>query len=1835
MANYKSRSQSFSSTGISLTHPVDRMPDGKYPFLKNVRANVVGTLQPRPGLERKGVGINSAGENHTIRRLNDELGVDDTWTRVVGTFTHIAVDQTSWSSSTSSGWGSNIPKAIFPERPVQSVRPWMYVSDSTKSRKFRVDGTEHKIGLSAPLAPPTPELQVGTLKEVDYFNDYLNTDKLDDVWSATNPAGTGSDLTLATRVNTTITAILYDNTETGLGWACVEPASIGSIVQGMILQFDPGESPEHPEESTRVHSVHPKSRPTTIEKIIYDSGSTGLCSITLVDPVNQIEEDSFVEIEGTGVRVLSVTKSSEGIKSFRCSTTVERIATNSVAAVESFRVYLTKEHASSEEILSKVLQNVFTGQSGTGKLTGILVKDLSQIGSSPAQPTQPTDELHISLKLSDASALTQGMIRLNVDATGTAFTQNYFWYAFRPYDLTPVIKDTATLLETQEDSIRNTLTEGPVFTDEQKTRLEEIDRMINDLQYGSGFFPGLDLTDPSGLFFVGGVPWNPEGSGTSGYVDPTDRAAAEQDLMNERKEIYEAGGAATQQLDPGDNQWVELAVKIRDLKRAGTDASLTLKDVNEVQLELKVTETALTVQVDSFGIAGGGGPDSGGLGLPYIYRYRGRSTLTGVAGNFSPACRTRADAHNQGIWVRLPAHPDYENDFDGSEVSASGDLQVDKLDVERFGGSILGWRYVGSARNAAESLSIASSTDANPISITTATDHGFRSGDQVYITGHDVNLSANGFFVVTRTGDTTFTLDGSVKTAEGGATGTVDPAFLDEQPDIAIAASPAPLNNRYQPWAIVDSPVSGVLTAGAGTTISGTNFNTSWAPGTIIRIGSHAYTIYRVISTSLLETVENVGSHADSHWEITAPVLTNQSLPAMWGPLAGHYFACGDSKNPGRLYFTNGNDPDSTTDINWIDVTSPSEPLQNGVVFNGRAYVFSTERMFAIHVAFGELSRFTVVEVPSGKGMASRHAIAVGPSIWYLSKDGIYETDGRESRSLTDKDLYSLFPHEGNLGVASNGISPPNIAYGQDNYLRLAYYDQYLYFDYQNTDSAHVTLLYSLLHGGWFYDEYDTIDEPYAPIMHYGEEGQGGAEGHNLLAGGQAPGGSLAPGIYQVTGTQDKGHSTNYDFVCQVRTPAYDEGDSRVRKLWGDCALDIDTAGAPVAVILGFDNYGRTDQGTIENKAPASGYPNFSTNIINTASRPVEDLPIVEVDEDARNLGLDISWASINTPTLYGWSRSWLDRPQDSELRPTDYQNAGSGGNKQFRGLVIEADTRGVSRSIQIQYDGNKVGPTLSIDHDGRLRVPYGFEPFEAHLVRLVPRDSDKWRIFSFDWVFDQKPESAALWSDWDIAEFPGPKFMQGVWLEVDTGGVTTNLDILTDGDDETVVTTLQVTHQGQVGVFYAFPFTFEAQSLRLRPDRSWKHFNTNWTFSRHPERSLHIHDWTDDNYPGAKFLQSVLIEADTGGEDALLRFEYDGRPLEDIIINHDGRREEPYSFSAPPIAHVFRPVPISGSIALYKITWVWTKKPEMTPMVGDWSDGGYPGSKFLQGILLEADTGSSPVNVLCEFDGGTKSLTLENVVHSTQMQIAYGFSNPPIVNTMRIIPSDQWRLFPSTRWIYTRKEDLALLEGDWEDAGVPSSKFMQGLILEADTNGSPLDIDIYYDGDNLGATLEIEHDGQRMEPYSFSNPFIARLLKVVPNGKWRRYSIQWIFEPAPELALTWNTPPMTHGLSGFQHLKYMYISHVSTSDISLVVTVDGVDQSALTVSSSGGIYAKTYLSVPVYKGKSYQYKFTSTEAFRLYKQDCEVSVGEWGRDKSYNLIRPFGGLSIVDGAKI
>lgn len=69
-------------------------------------------------------------------------------------------------------------------------------------------------------------------------------------------------------------------------------------------------------------------------------------------------------------------------------------------------------------------------------------------------------------------------------------------------------------------------------------------------------------------------------------------------------------------------------------------------------------------------------------------------------------------------------------------------------------------------------VAIASSTNATPIVVTTAAAHNYTTGQRATIAGHTVNLAANGTWLITVTGATTFRLEGSVGVGVGGATGT-------------------------------------------------------------------------------------------------------------------------------------------------------------------------------------------------------------------------------------------------------------------------------------------------------------------------------------------------------------------------------------------------------------------------------------------------------------------------------------------------------------------------------------------------------------------------------------------------------------------------------------------------------------------------------------------------------------------------------------------------------------------------------------------------------------------------------------------------------------------------------------------------------------------------------------------------------------------------------------------------------------------------------------------------------------------------------------------------------
>jgi len=230
-----------------------------------------------------------------------------------------------------------------------------------------------------------------------------------------------------------------------------------------------------------------------------------------------------------------------------------------------------------------------------------------------------------------------------------------------------------------------------------------------------------------------------------------------------------------------------------------------------------------------------------------------------------------------------------------------------------------------------------------------------------------------------------------------------------------------------------------------------------------------------------------VGSGGAVSYQVSAATLLNQKLPAWWGPTdnAGYFFACGDPYRKGTLYFTKGNNPDSAPDTNQVEVTSPSEPLMNGVIVNGLGMVFSTERAWWIYPNFANVSAtitgtqgspWYLIQSINDRGLFAQNGLCTdgGGNVFFISKDGIYRAVGNGgSKSITDE-IYSMFPHENSTqqSVTLGGltVNPPN--YQNPNGMSLCYVDSRLYFDYYDASGNPWTLVFDPATGIWSVDTY-------------------------------------------------------------------------------------------------------------------------------------------------------------------------------------------------------------------------------------------------------------------------------------------------------------------------------------------------------------------------------------------------------------------------------------------------------------------------------------------------------------------------------------------------------------------------------------------------------------------------------------------------------------------------------------------------------------------------------------------------------------------------------------------
>lgn len=603
------------------------------------------------------------------------------------------------------------------------------------------------------------------------------------------------------------------------------------------------------------------------------------------------------------------------------------------------------------------------------------------------------------------------------------------------------------------------------------------------------------------------------------------------------------------------------------------------------------------------------------------------------------------------------------------------DQQIDTWDIFRYGGAVTSWRYIGS-------------TPALPV-----------NGAQ----------------------------------------------FTDNYDDAAAQGGHVLDFDNFEPWPSVDVPLAATASQVIGTTalvtIPGATNAARFLPGNLVQIaGQNVYTLWtRPIQVTggvyLFQFVENAGFAANVTVAIYEPDLARQFLPYMWGPdVAGRVFAVGDPLRAGTLYFSKDNNPDSAPD-RAIEICPPSEPLIGGEVVDGLSFVGSPERWWALYPQDNPAQPYAFVQQPIERGLAAPYGHCNdNTQIFFWAKDGIRST---KQGSLTDEDLYNLFPHEGVPGrqVTYNGvtITPPD--YSRAGTFRLAYANYYLYATYQDLTGAYQCMTLNTKTRAWCVDQYTpAVSAFYHPAQQAGTLLSNTQLYDELLMGTKDG---------RVAAQADLANDLSGPITCTLAVFEFDGGDLRAGEQWGDVFLDCIPAckGIPPFTVSPL-SLGIQVAGT--------------TGIASSTTRT--QLPIsVGGSLLANFLGMLLTWTDdfsqqATATILFSWQPSFIPKPEIINDRVTDWDDAGSDGAKWFQGFMLHADTFNKSLPLNVRDAESLILHPFTpspVIHNGESEIAYSFvNPFIAHMVRLEPNSSPviAWRLWGVRWIAEPSPSFADVW---------------------------------------------------------------------------------------------------------------------------------------------------------------------------------------------------------------------------------------------------------------------------------------------------------------------------------------------------------------------------------------------------------------------------------------------------------------------------------------------------------
>jgi hypothetical protein len=660
--------------------------------------------------------------------------------------------------------------------------------------------------------------------------------------------------------------------------------------------------------------------------------------------------------------------------------------------------------------------------------------------------------------------------------------------------------------------------------------------------------------------------------------------------------------------------------------------------------------------------------------------------------------------------------------------------------------------------------------------------------------------------------------------------------FYDEFADSLIAQNeqagePFTLWKNRKPFTVLDKQRSGTCNVIGNKVVglTGDTFNVNWARGSQITIDNIPTALYTFpTDTTHLEIEKDIGPKTNVKWFMPEARIVGQPLPVIFGPFGQGQigliiFGLGDDNAAGTIYWLNGNDPGLQDETNYLEITSPSEPLVNGVIYDGVPFVWTTERSYVLIPSFvdGEL-QFSARENANSKGLFARRGICVGKDyIYYITTNGIVRVQGiGNPESITDKSLQTLFPHAGYSVLTDVFVLPDaSIIYPPDftkpDEMWLFYENNQVWFRFIDTQNKQRYLIYNELTQGWI--SYDKYEGDFAGAI-YAEEGMSNFQTLIGLSGNVFT--FADTGIIETNATKS------------IAYPPYQtQGDERFNKQYLESAIDL---------------YSKNPNKIVEYSHMFDNGNSITDSLFQVSATNVRKIKVIDIltgqGNKAKNISTFLRWNTIDMVSIYALHYAFIEKVETTIERLSQFYDAERVGDKQFRSMFLEADTFGNNKNVYLFDDKGvlKAGPIV-VNHNGQIGKSYSFTPFIASKVKISPFDYNSgvrnlvdWDFYSVEFETDKVPELDSATSQWFNDEDNSLKYLQGFVLTADTDGIDVDFDV--QGDNEVVLGSFRINSLNVNTIPFDFPIPVLTHQMRIVPKGNIRIYNVKWKFDKEPE---------------------------------------------------------------------------------------------------------------------------------------------------------------------------------------------------------------------------------------------------------------------------------------------------------------------------------------------------------------------------------------------------------------